>query len=137
HRNASPELENDVTTFANADQIGEFNAVLSLVGTRAANEFHQPFEAAPEDTFSAAWLLVLSPRGWMPVDLFGGVNRTLEVNHQKDPWFDPADASHRTKDYLSGLLRAAPGWTILCALVATFSLAFCFRLFYLKTHPNK
>ncbi|HZS53538.1 MAG TPA: hypothetical protein VFA65_03985 [Bryobacteraceae bacterium] len=137
HRNASPELENDVTTFANADQIGEFNAVLSLVGTRAANEFHQPFEAAPEDTFSAAWLLVLSPRGWMPVDLFGEVNRTLEVNHQKAQWFDPADASHRTKDYLSGLLRAAPGWTILCALVATFSLAFCFRLFYLKTHPNK
>lgn len=127
----------DVTTFASSDQVGEFNAILSLLRDSGNSSYRQPFETSA-DGLPSAWLLVLSPKGWMPVDLFGQVTpTTLEVNHEHVPWFDPQEASPAPNNLLAGMPRAGFGWAGLCFLQALLSIVLCGRLFYLKANPKR
>lgn len=132
----------DVTTFASSDQIAEFNAVLSLIPRRgssqSARSLSEPFmpKSSPH-AFSSTWLLVLSPRGWMPVDLYGQWPHPIRVHHRYLPWFDANEAPPKQANLLAGLLVARPGWTFLCVAVALFSFGFASRLIFLQLHPDK
>lgn len=138
----TPDAENppDVATFATADQIGEFDAVLSLLQSHGLqNPDRQPFEAdfAPDALFSSAWVLVLGPAGWLPVDLYGQMNQLLPIEGQTAAWFDSSDGpSHQVK-LPAPLPKARQGWTALCLFVVVFSSTFCGWFLYLKFDSRK
>ncbi len=136
----APEAPPDLTTFATSDQIGEFNAVLSLLalfGPDQTQTYRRKMGPAANNDFASAWLLILSSRGWMPVDLFGQDNRELEVANHHFKWFDPTLCAPKNQKALGGLLEIGPGWTTLCVFVAAFSLAFFGRLVCLMAQPHK
>lgn len=127
----------DFTKFSTSDQIGEFNAVLSLLDSSPTPNPNRVPLVPSEGSFSSAWFLVLGPKGWLPVDVFGQTNEKLRLKNKDELWFDPKDALPQGKNPVSGVLRAGLGWTTLCMLAAFFSFAFSGRLFYLKAHPRK
>jgi hypothetical protein len=129
----------DVITFATADQIGEFNAVLSLLQLREGhNPDRQPFEPAfARNAMFSAWVLVLAPTGWLPVDLYGQMNHVLPIKQQTATWFDSSEAPPHQDKPLGPLPRARQGWTALCLAVVVFSFAFCGWFIYLKFDSRK
>lgn len=135
----------DVTTFADADSIGVYNATrLLLEGDSAAErQQYQPALPASSDDFLSAWLLVLGRSGWLPVDLLTQNNPPLPLQHAGSlsgqlsagpRWFD----DRLKTDASPGPPRALPpvgqGWTALCVLVAAVVIGFCARFYYLKGH---
>jgi hypothetical protein len=130
----------DTITFASSDEAAEFNAVLSLVGTMgkdlasaiASNrqDYGPPLS---KDGSPSAWLLVLSSRGWMPVDLFSEPNNSHGIT-----WWDPAARSERKlEDALSALKAGGPLWLVLCAVIALTTGFVCYQLWRLKLHPEE
>ncbi len=125
----------DVVTFATADQIGEFDAVMSLLRLQQGSKTpdRQPFEAAFEaKALFSAWVLVLGPSGWLPVDLYGQSEVSLPVVNQKGAWFDPGAIPGRQIKLQASLPKARQGWKALCLAAVVFSFAFCGWLFYLR-----
>jgi hypothetical protein len=140
-RLAASKVISDLTTFPSADQVGEFNAVLSLLAPMAINQgqgdgYRQKFGPASNQDFSSAWLLVLSSQGWMPVDLLGQANRELDVNHRSISWFDPRERTTSRQDAMTGMLRIGPAWVALCLMTSAFSFLFFGRLGYLLKNPG-
>jgi hypothetical protein len=139
-RGNPPDRSSDLTTFATSDQIGEFNAVFDLLepfATRQREGYRQKYGPSVNGEFASAWLLVLSSRGWMPVDLLGQENRTLEVNRHSVDWFDARQRPAVPQTALAALLRIGSGWIALCLAVCAFSLAFVDRLIYLLLRPHR
>ncbi|MFL6353076.1 MAG: hypothetical protein ACJ74Z_14680 [Bryobacteraceae bacterium] len=143
----------DVVTFATSDQIGEFDAVLSLLQSRAVqNPDRQSFEAAfapdspaqhrPKDTVRqamfSAWVLALGPAGWLPIDLYGQMNeKLLPIKRPAALWFDPKDAPPHQANLPLPLPKAKLGWTALCLSIVMFSFAFCGAFFYINLDALK
>lgn len=129
----------DLNTFSSADQVGEFNAVAALLAdgqttVPALRPYQQPFSGQPASIFSA-WLLELGSSGWLPVDFLSQDNPTLRTKRGEGNWF----AERERPSSVSGLPplpRARLGWIVLCAALASFTLAFCGRLFYLLYRPG-
>ena len=150
---ADPE-QKDITTFAESDSIGDFNATLSLLD--ASPDRAQPFEgsiATKPNDFLEPWLLVLSRSGWLPVDLLEQANPLLaegrspkqstlnaapaldrSVNGPR--WFDASQRppAHDLIHEQKSLPRVSRAWTTLCILIASAAIGFCVRLYYLKRH---
>ncbi len=150
---ADPEKK-DITTFAESDSIGDFNATLSLLKGPLSET--QPFEgsiASKPNDFLAPWVLVLSRSGWLPVDLLEQANPLLDegrpakqsalnaaptrnrsVNGPR--WFDDSQRppAHDLIHEQKSLPKVSRAWTTLCILIASVAIGFCVRLYYLKTH---
>jgi hypothetical protein len=131
----------DTITFASSDQTAEFNAVLSLVGTMSkdlagtvTNSRQDYGPPLSKDGSPSAWVLVLSSRGWMPVDLFSEPDK---ASHGIT-WWDPAAHSKRPiQDALSALKAGGPLWLVLCAVIALTTCFVCYQLWKLKLHPEE
>ncbi len=142
----------DETAFSSADQIGEFNAVVTLLQQQQESthsrktEFQrtevpaiQPYEQAFDgnrDSVMSAWLLQLGPTGWLPIDFLPQVNPVL-ASATKDRWFHDRDLPASRAASLNEPVRVRVGWIGLCALFALFTIAFCGRLIYLYFQPHK
>lgn len=147
---------NDVTTFADTDSIGEFNAALSLLHGEASpallgQPLGPPLQSNRPDDLSA-WLLVLGRYGWSPIKLLPQANPLLHIEPTRasaspltdarftntwftSTWFDPANRSTRLASERP--LPAAPfAWSVLCVLISAAVIAFCARLFYLNSNRH-
>jgi hypothetical protein len=139
NNNKRSEDSADVLTFATSDQIGEFDAMSSLLlPSDQAKAVRQPFEASfsPAAMFSS-WVLVLGPGGWLPVDLYGQTQQSLQLNNAVSTWFDPAETPPHAKKFPTPLPPAKLAWTALCLVTTVSTFAFCGWLFYLKLDSRK
>ena len=131
----------DITTFSSSSQIAEFDAMLALLkpfSKRDNKAYRQDYGPALKDVdIGSSWLLVLSSRGWMPVDLLPESDGKLKLKEQTVTWFDPAQHSPEVANGVEALLGFERGWMALCVLAAVGSLAFCARLYSLAAQPNK
>jgi hypothetical protein len=137
------------TSFPDADSVGEYNATLALLrdGKGLGLAFAPSLENGKQ-SFSSAWVLVLGRHGWAPVDLLDQYNRALLPGYRTLPpgepgqaptWFD-TEAKPDMKAPHRAIPLAAPEaskrWTVVCLLVACFSLTFCCRWGYFERRPT-
>lgn len=136
----------DVLPFATSYQISEFDAMLSLLlppdQTKAVREPYEPsFSPAaansPGAAMFSAWVLVLGPGGWLPIDLYGQTPQPLQLKNTVSTWFDPKDEPPRTEKFPTRLPPAKLAWTALCLVITISSFAFCGWFFYLKIDSRK
>jgi hypothetical protein len=130
----------DVLPFATSYQISEFDAMLSLLlppdQTKAVREPYEP-SFSPAAAMFSAWVLVLGPGGWLPVDLYGQTPQPLQLRNTLSTWFDLTEKPPRGEKLPGRLPPAKLAWTALCLVITISSLAFCGWFFYLKIDSRK
>ncbi len=131
----------DTITFASSDQIAEFNAVLSLLGMMNKHFADQAATYQQDHGPSVAngapysdWVLVLSSRGWTPVDLFSQPNNRFKNG---SPWYPPVKSKVSIDDSLSGLKAGSSLWLALSAAIALTTCFLCHRIWRLKRNPEE
>ena len=143
--------QHDLTTFADSDSIGVYNAALAALRDESLQaNGQQAFEstsgsAAQEGALFSSWFLVLGRYGWLPVDLFSEkavpllqerTKADTYSNHLLASWFDttfaPAPKASMAKEQQLPLVTE--GWTALAMLIAALTIGFCARFYYLRLH---